>query len=121
MCHFLLAVPLVALSLFWLLPLHGAIVTYGVTAALSAALYWSVIRAMKRPPENGIAALVGHMGTVVACTNDDMRVQVHNELWHARCRGGAQAGDRVEVIGYGDMILMVEKVDAVESASRHTP
>ena len=39
MCHLVLALPLLALPVFWLLPLGAAILLYGATLAVAAGVY----------------------------------------------------------------------------------
>lgn len=113
MCHVLLILPLLALPVFWMLPLAVAVPVYGVVAGLSAAVYWYAIRAMKQPVLNGVEGMVGEIGEVVECGSQDLLVRVHNEIWHAvyaaipLCKG-----DQVEIVGNDHLLLRVRQLGA---------
>ena len=112
MCHLLLALPLLALPLFWIFPLSVALPSYGAIAALSAVIYWFAIQAMNRPIRNGAAGMVGEIGEVLETSGEDLRVRIHNELWHAVSTGAPLCkGDDLEVVGVEQLTLQVQKLD----------
>lgn len=112
MCHLLLALPLLALPLFWAFPLSVALPAYGAVAGLSAVIYWYAIQAMKRPIQNGAEGMVGEIGEVIETGDENLLVRIHNELWPAvPSRGPVHAGDQVEVIGVERLTLQVQKLD----------
>jgi len=53
MCHIILMMPILALPLFWVLPLSIAAPVYGVILLLSSWLYYFTMQAMRRPTEIG--------------------------------------------------------------------
>lgn len=112
MCHLLLALPLLALPLFWIFPLSVALPAYGAVASLSAVIYWYVIQAMNRPIQTGAEGMAGEIGEVIETSEGDLRVRVHNEIWHAVSPGIAlHKGDYVEVAGVEQLTLLVQKLD----------
>jgi putative membrane protein len=58
MCHLVLALPFLALSVFWLLPEGEAFALYVMALALTGAVYWLAIRAMRAPVVVGIGTLL---------------------------------------------------------------
>lgn len=112
MCHLLLALPLLALPLFWIFPLSVALPSYSAVAALSAVIYWYAIQAMNRPIRNGAEGMVGEIAEVIEIIDGDLRVQVHNEMWHAVSPGIAPCkGDSLEVVGVEQLTLRLRKLD----------
>jgi len=112
MCHLLLALPLLALPLFWIFPLALALPAYGAVAGLSAVIYWYAIQAMNRPIRNGTEGMIGEIGEVIAASGEGCIVQIHNELWHAVSpEAPLFAGDCLEVVGVERLTLQVRKLD----------
>lgn len=112
MCHLLLALPLLALPLFWIVPLSVALPAYGVVTGLSAVIYWYAIQAMNRPIQNGAGGMVGEIGEVIETRDGDLRVRVHNEMWQAVPLGAPLCkGDYLEVVGVEELTLRVQKLD----------
>jgi len=110
MCHIILLMPLLALPVFWLLPLGEAAPTYGVVAVLSAWLYYYVLRAMGRPVEIGREHLLGAVAEVVAVQGDGrFRVHVESEFWSAESREALRVGEQVEVTGVEGVVLKVRR------------
>lgn len=110
MCHFLLLLPLLALPLFWIFPLSVALPAYGTAAGLSAATYWYAIKAMKRPIQNGTQSMIGEIGEVVECGNEETLIKLHSEIWRAiHDELSLQTGDRVEVVGVEHRTLRVQQ------------
>jgi membrane protein implicated in regulation of membrane protease activity len=112
MCHLLLALPLLALPLFWIFPMSVALPAYSATAGLSAMIYWYAMQAMTRPRQNGAEGMVGEIGVVMKTSDGDLRVRVHNELWHAVSPGiELHKGDYLEVVGVEQFTLRVQKLE----------
>ena len=112
MCHVLLILPLVALPVFWILPLSAALPVYGVVLGLSAAIYWYAICAMRQPKQNGAEGMIGAIGHVVANDLGERHVQLRNELWDVVSTGPLSQGDCVKVVAAEDTGLRVRKCDA---------
>jgi membrane-bound serine protease (ClpP class) len=109
MCHLLLLMPLVALPLFWFLPIAAAASLYAVVVALSAWLYVYVFKAWKRPVVTGKEFLVNSTGEVMDVQGHTLHVRVHSEIWSAESGEPLQPGDLVKVTGMESLTLTVEK------------
>ena len=83
MCHLILLLPLVALPLFWLVPLSIAVPAYAAVLILSGVTYFLAIRAMHRPVQIGVEALLHSRGEVVAQEGKLFRVRVNSDVWNA--------------------------------------
>ena len=111
MCHILLALPFIALPLFWVLPAAVAGPIYGGVIVLTGAIYGIAVRAMKQPLQNGVEGMIGEFGTVVDCRGGDIFVRARNELWQATSGMTLREGDHVEVCGFDRMTLRVRKAE----------
>lgn len=110
MCHLLLGLPLLALPVFWLLPLPLATAVYGVTAAASLIVYLYAWKAMRMPRLNGIDGMLGASGRVVRVDERGATLLVHGELWSAEARGEKLAlGDEAIIAGFEGLRLRVRK------------
>jgi membrane protein implicated in regulation of membrane protease activity len=68
---------------------------------------WSKRLARDVPVGTGAEAMLGATGEVVAPCTPHGKVQIHGELWDARCEAGAEVGDVVQVDGLDDLVLVV--------------
>jgi membrane-bound ClpP family serine protease len=119
MCHLILLLPLVALPVWWLLPLGDAAVVYGLILVVSFVVYWFVMKALHAPVLTGTAPLRGATGSVLRADGREGSVWVASELWSALSTDGPLAvGDQVEVVGVSGLTLEVRKVHA---AVAHAP
>lgn len=117
MCHLILALPLLALPVFWLLPLGAAIPLYGATLALTLGLFVLAVTAMRKPVCTGAETLLHAVGTVRAIESRLIRVWVGSELWSAEAGAeGVAVGDLVEVIGIEGLTLRVRKLAKADAA-----
>lgn len=115
MCHVLLTLPLLALPVFWLLPISAALPVYGAVTAISLLIYWYALQAMKRPVETGMEGMIGETGIVVKTGGAELLVQIHNELWRAVPDGTLlREGDQIEVLGVEGRTLKVRGFDPLE-------
>jgi len=111
MCHFLLLLPLVALPVFWIAPLAVALPVYGAVLALSAAIYWYAIQAMRQPVQTGAEGMVGEIGEVVESGGANLFVRARSEIWHAESAAPLREGDRVKVVAVEQLTLRVQKLE----------
>jgi len=109
-CHLLLLLPLLALPVFWLMPLSVAVPVYVLVLVLSAAVYYLAIRAMHLPVRTGKEELLHAVGMVTGRLNGGYQVRVHSELWNAESTDGLSPGDRVEVVAVKHMRLGVRRL-----------
>jgi membrane-bound serine protease (ClpP class) len=108
MCHVLLLMPLLALPLFWFLPLAAATTLYAVVIALSAWLYVYVFKAWVRPVITGKEYILNSVGEVVDVQGHTLHVRVHSEIWSAESDEILAPGDRVKVTGMECFTLIVK-------------
>ena len=100
----------IAIGLFvvpdaWTLPVIG--VAALLEAAETTFTYWLSRRGA---PKVGVETLIGAEGRVVEPCRPSGRVRVRGEPWRARCTIGADAGDRIRVIGREGLTLVVEPI-----------
>jgi len=74
MCHLILLLPLLALPLFWMAPMQFAGPAYAVVLVLSGGIYFLAIRAMHRPVQTGVEALLHSRGEVLDKAGNLFRV-----------------------------------------------
>ena len=87
MCHLLLLLPILALPVFWLLPLSDAGPLYAVLVAVSVFVYLYVWKAWRAPLANGTQNLIGTTGRVVRVGPHNVTLQLGGELWTASVQG----------------------------------
>jgi inner membrane protein len=107
MCHLILLLPLIALPIFWLLPLSSALLIYGAVLVLSLWTYWFVMQAMRRPIVAGKEELLHATGRVLEAHGNSAQVRVHSEIWSAVSADRLRPNDIVEVIGVDGLKLHV--------------
>lgn len=118
MCHIALLMPLLALPLFWVLPITTAAPIYGIVVVLSAWLYYYVIKSMRQPAVTGREWLLHATGEVVAVRPDGhLVIRVGSENWTAHSSEPVEVGDRVAVRDIEGLDLQVSK----PSAESHGP
>lgn len=111
MCHLILALPLLALPVLWLLPFNAAVPVYGVVVALSAVVYILAMKAMRMPVSTGAEALLHAFGTVRSAEGRKVTVWIQSELWSAESRSETLVeGDQVEVVAVDGLALKVRKL-----------
>ena len=108
MCHVVLLMPLLALPMFWLLPLDVAGPSYAGIVAVSGWLYYYVLKAMHRPVETGREPLLRATGEVLASRPyGHYLVRVKGETWSARSPDALAAGDPIAVTDVDGVVLEV--------------
>ncbi|OGA52368.1 MAG: hypothetical protein A3G24_21075 [Betaproteobacteria bacterium RIFCSPLOWO2_12_FULL_62_13] len=111
MCHLVLALPLVALPVLWLLPFNAAVPLYGMVVALSAAVYILAMKAMRMPVSTGAEALLHASGTVRSAEGREATVWIQSELWSAESASETLVeGDQVEVVAMDGLTLKVRRL-----------
>lgn len=111
MCHLILLLPVVALPVFWLLPLGLAAPVYGTAVGLAGIVYYYAWDTGRRPARIGRERLQGAEGEVLT-TRPLLRVRVHSEIWQARSDDNLSPGDTVQVDRLEGLTLFVSKADA---------
>lgn len=107
MCHLILFLPVIALPVFWLLPLVLALPIYIVVSLFSAFIYYLAIMAMRKPVVTGKEAMIHGVGTIISAGPHGFRVRINSELWDAESDQPLQVGDQVEVVDVHELHLRV--------------
>lgn len=111
MCHLLLLLPVLALPLFWLLPLSEAGPPYAVLFVVSVFVYLYVWKAWRTPPANGTQNLIGTTGRVVRVGPHNVTLQLGGELWTANVQGAPlSVGERASVVAINGLRLTARSV-----------
>lgn len=110
MCHLILLLPLLAIPLFWLLPLPLALPSYGVVLVISGGVYFLALRAMHRPVQTGVESLLRSTGCVIGRQDGRYQVRVLSEDWSAESADQLQPGDRVEIVSVHELRLQVRRI-----------
>ena len=109
MCHLILFAPLLALPLFWLLPLHLAVPIFGIVVALTALLAWPVVTTMRRPQLTGVEGMVGARGEALTELNPHGLIRCQGEVWSATAQEPIPAGERVRVVAVDRLQVRVAR------------
>lgn len=80
-----------------------------------------VFRSRTRRPMTGESGLIGETGVVKTPLTPTGRIQVHGELWFARCRMPLAAGQRVRVTAVDGLTLEVEPEASAAGSEGITP
>jgi membrane protein implicated in regulation of membrane protease activity len=113
MCHLVLLLPLLALPVFWLVPLWIAVPTYAAVLILSGGTWFLAMRAMHQPVQIGVQALLHSRGEVLGTEGKLFRVRVNSEVWNAESKDTLRSGDRVEVLAIDGLRLRVRRIREV--------
>lgn len=111
MCHLILFMPVLALPIFWLVPLNLSIPVYALIVLISALLFRIIVKSMSRKPETGREGLVGKIAEVVS-RNDRSAgylVRTQGELWNATSPDMLQTGDMVSILAINHLKLLVSR------------
>jgi membrane protein implicated in regulation of membrane protease activity len=116
----LMALPLIALPVFWLLPLGQAILVYLLSLLLSAWMFWLMRRNKKYRVVTGREGLIGQEAEVVSTSiiggKPAFTVSIEGELWTARSNDAIQPGEKVVITASeGNTLVIKRKDDNVKS------
>src|SRR3970040_2376776 len=100
MCHVLLFLPVVALPVFWLLPLSIALPVYALALVIALWIYALAIKTARRPAMTGAEGMIGKRGRVVQREGRTAAVVSRGCLWPGAGGGEPLAiGETVRVVG----------------------
>lgn len=111
MCHLILMLPVVALPVFWFLPLSIAAPIYGVASAVAGGVYYMAWNTGRRPVVIGREHLVGLKARVLS-TEPTLRVELEGETWRARSTETLSVGDTVYVEKVENLTLKVSHANS---------
>jgi len=109
MCHLVLLLPVLALPLFWLVPLSIAVPAYGAVLIVSGWVYVLAMRAMHRPVQTGVEALAHRTGEVIGQNDGVFQVRLGSEIWNAESKDKLRTGDPVEVVSVEGLRLKIRR------------
>ncbi len=110
MCHILLFLPVVALPVFWLLPLSIALPLYALALAIASWVYVLAISTGRRPAMTGAEGMIGESGRVVRVDGRTATLLIHGELWSAESADEPLAvGDSALVVGIKGLRLRAKR------------
>ncbi|HSB68456.1 MAG TPA: NfeD family protein [Candidatus Methylomirabilis sp.] len=98
MCHLILFAPVMALSLFWLLPTFVALPIFGIVVVVTALVGWPAVVALRRPPVTGCEGMVGARGEALTELNPHGLIRCEGEVWSATADEPIAGGERVRVV-----------------------
>ncbi len=113
MCHLILLMPVLALPVFWLMPLNLAIPIYIIIALMSGLFYRLIARSMSKQPETGSEGLIGATAEVVSKLNPgnlaQYLVRSQGELWSASSPDVLGTGEMVSIAAVDGIRLVVRR------------
>lgn len=111
----LMFMPLIAIPIFWLLPLGQAIPLYALGVVLSGLMFWFMRGAMKQPAVTGMEALIGKDAKVISQSRSGNEtaydVEVQGELWTAYSDDVVHVGETVMIAATDGNRLIVRHKD----------
>lgn len=113
MCHVLLALPVISLVLFAVLPFWEALFVYGLILFLCAILFWLIVKDMMRPATTGIQGMIGGTGQVRQNGTGPAKVFYNGEIWDVVQDKKLAEGDMVQIEGIEGMKLIVRPKQVV--------
>jgi membrane protein implicated in regulation of membrane protease activity len=110
MCHIILAFPILALPLFYFLPLRTAVPIYVMVLAVTAFLYFKIISAMKAKVKTGKEGMIGEEAVVIKDINPEGKVTVWSEIWSATGNGKQfRKGQKVKICGFHGLTAVISE------------
>jgi membrane-bound ClpP family serine protease len=101
MCHIILSLPILALSLFFFLPLRTALPIYLAVTGASVFVYYKIMAVMRTKVQTGVEGMIGEDAEVIEDINPKGRIRWGGELWRAR-QEFPQGGEGKNLRGSGD-------------------
>jgi membrane protein implicated in regulation of membrane protease activity len=111
----LMLLPILAIPVFWYLPLGQAVIVYLLLLLLSGWMFWLMRSNRKRPVVTGKESLVGRDAEIIAISQNGSRVRytvrVEGELWTGRSHDAMQPGEKVIITASAGNTLIVKLKD----------
>lgn len=105
--------PLIALPVFWLVPLAEAIPIYAVCLLVWGSMMWVMRASMKQAATTGIDAFVGKQAEVISQSPSDKvtpyQVRIQGEIWRASCLDTLRPGESVVIVAVEGNKLTVKR------------
>ena len=107
MHHLLLLVILFGWVLFLFISWEIALPLYLIAVAITLAIYWKIVQAMRNKPVVGRRAMVGAQGMVVRIDGTGAEVEYEGEIWRAVSPEPLLPGQQVIIKEVDGLILKV--------------
>lgn len=112
MCHIILAIPVLALVLFFFLPFRTALSIYLPVAAASGFIYLKMITAMGSKVQTGFEKMIGEEALVIEDIDPEGKVEIMDEIWAATANGKKfHKGEKLKIRGAKGLTLIVEGME----------
>lgn len=109
MCHLILFAPVLALPLFWLLPMNLALPIYGLLLGLTALVAWPTLVAMRRRPLTGIEGMIGARAEALTELNPHGLIRCQGEVWSATADEPVLGGEPVRIVAVDRLHVRVAR------------
>jgi len=120
MCHLVLLLPLLALPLFWVVPIQTALPLYLGVLGISLFLYFKIVKAMMIPVRTGQEGMLGKTAVVIEDINPEGKIEYAGEIWDAQSKESPLLkGEHVKVTRIRGLRADVEAMTVAKS-SKHT-
>ncbi len=106
--------PLLAIPVFWLLPLGEAVPVYIVCCLLSGSMFLIMQNNMKRSVKTGSESLVGKETKVASRSSDKItpyQVHIEGEIWGASSKDSLEVGETAVIIAVEGNKLIIKRKD----------
>ena len=117
MMALIMALPVLGIVLFYILPFPMALPLYLLLLFISGLIYYGMIKVMgrKRKVRTGFEEMMGREALVVEDVSPQGKVQIYNEIWTAKARGRTfLKGDKVRICDHEGLTLIVEALTVKE-------
>ena len=123
MCHLVLLMPIIALPVFWLIPLNFAVPIYAVIALITGLVYWLITKSMMKPLSTGAESLIGINAEVISRLGPNnytkYLVRSQGELWSADSPDVLRTGEMVRITAvHGIRLIVRGSGNPVESTGK---
>ena len=110
--------PLLALLLFYYLPLSTALPIYLAILIVAGYCHYLMFQSMRAKSKTGLEAMIGCEALVLVDIDPEGKIMFRNELWNATARGKKiLAGKRVRILKARGLVLIVESLNEDEKTS----
>jgi len=110
--------PLLALLLFFYLPLSTALPIYIVILVVAGFCHYFMYQSMRARAKSGLEAMIGGEALVLQDIDPEGMIRFKDELWKATAGGKKiAAGKKVRILEAQGLVLIVEDINEDEKAS----
>ena len=111
MCHLIFLAPVLALPVFWLLPMSVALPIYGTVLGATALVVWPVVVAWRRRPRiTGAEGMVGARGEALTELSPHGLIRCQGEVWSATANEPIAGGEKVRVVALDRLHARVSRL-----------